>query len=265
MTRAALARLLVAAGVAGLAWSGLTYASAAHRQEEATAAARAALRPAPREAELPEVAPAREGDVLGLIRIPAIHVRTAFFEGVADQTLLAGPGHLSATAPPGSAEVSVLSAHRDLHFRDLKDLDRCDLVVLRLPGDRIRYRVFDSRVVRPDDTAVTAPIGGGVLRLVTCWPPSILGPAPERLVVSAVPLHPHAGPVHAEPDVAYAPVVATAAARPAPWPGSAFVGAAGAATMAVASFAGRRYRRQCFLAWAAALAALHVSLAMLLH
>lgn len=160
--------------------------------------------------------PPPEGSPLGILRIDAVGLEAVVLEGVAGETLLTGPGHLPWTAPPGSEGVSVLAAHRDLHFRGLKDVPVGERVRLRLPGRSIAYRVTDRAVVKPDAGWVTAPRQEHVLRLVTCWPPNLVGPAPDRLVVTAVPIAPPApGPV-APAAQPIPPRVA--AAEPAPPP-----------------------------------------------
>jgi sortase A len=138
-----------------------------------------------------------EGQALGLIEVPAVGLEAAFLEGVTDETLMVGPGHLPGTALPGTNDVSVLAAHRDTHFRDLKDVEVGDTVVLRLPAGRFEYRVTRLSIAEPDDTWVTVLRGRPMLRLVTCWPPNYLGPAPQRLVATAVPV---SAPVGAVPD-----------------------------------------------------------------
>ncbi len=130
----------------------------------------------------------QNGQPLGVLRIPRIGLEAVFFEGVDEETFLSGPGHLPWTALPGSAGSSVLAAHRDMHFRDIKDLERGDSVVMNLADRTIRYRVTGRAIADPTDAWVTKPQSDPVLRLVTCWPPTFIGPAPERLVVSAVPV-----------------------------------------------------------------------------
>jgi len=56
----------------------------------------------------------------------------------------------------------------------------------------------DPRIASPDPHEPTE------LRLLTCWPPSIVGPAPQRLVVSAIPARVEA----AAPPVAPTPTPA---------------------------------------------------------
>jgi sortase A len=214
--------LLVGAGVAGIAYPALAYGTGALRQARLSAEVKTLLGPGPAisasspAAGLARPAPLRtaarpksirvqaarsnpvpvfrpvEGQALGLIEIPSIGLQAAFLEGVSDQTLMAGPGHLPGTMLPGSPDVSVLAAHRDTHFRNLKDVGIGDSVVLRLPSGLVDYRVTRRAIASPEDRWVTTLRGRPMLRLVTCWPPNFIGPAPLRLVVTAIPRTPQA-------------------------------------------------------------------------
>jgi LPXTG-site transpeptidase (sortase) family protein len=184
--------------------------------------ARAATTPAPTTRRATErstvVVPApRAGQALGIIQIPSIGLRTALFEGVASSTLLVGPGHLPWTALPGTGGVSVVAAHRDLQFRNLKDVRFGDRIWLELASGTTAYKVVDVRVIDPTDRRIYAPDARSPteLRLMTCWPPSFVGPAPDRLLVSAVPLRGDVAAVPAVPSSSAAPTAApTVAASP---------------------------------------------------
>jgi sortase A len=191
--RSILVWLLVGVGSAAIAYPALAYSTGALRQSRLSAEIRTLLGPTGSVAPpAPSVSvralrPA-EGQALGVIEIPSIGVDAAFLEGVSDETLLTGPGHLPGTALPGTSDVSVLAAHRDMHFRNLKDLRVGGLVRLRLTTGPVTYRVTHRAIAGPAERWVTVPRKQHVLRLVTCWPPNFIGPAPERLVVSAEPI-----------------------------------------------------------------------------
>jgi sortase A len=263
--RRALAWLLVGAGVALVAYPALTYGTASLRQTRLAAEVQTLLGPsavpsAPQIQRVRRLSAFRpqEGQPLGTIEIPSVGIDAVFLEGVTDQTLLAGPGHIPGTALPGTDDVSVLAAHRDMHFRALKDVTNGQRVRLRLPSGTKEYKVVGRRIVRPDDTTVTQLIGSPVLRLVTCWPPDFIGPAPERLVVSAIPVRepkPKKGTRVAKPDSGrIASTVTLAAARPEAVPPSrqAPIGTAGATLAGIAAYGAVRTRRRLgwwFLPW----------------
>lgn len=152
----------------------------------------------------------KNGQALGIVQIPSISLRTVFLEGVSESSLMVGPGHLPWTSMPGTGGVSVIAAHRDLHFADLHEVDYGDHIWLQLSSGTTTYKVVDVDVSSPGGGAIYAsdPRHPTVLRLLTCWPPSFAGPAPDRLVVSAVPLRGDIAP----------PVVASPEPDPVPHP-----------------------------------------------
>ena len=107
--------------------------------------------------------------------------------GASGRTLAWGPGHLDDSAPLGAAGNAVLSAHRDTHFRFLREVAPGDTIAVELAsGARFRYRVregyvADARTLRlPRNTAVPT------LTLVTCYPFDAIVPGgPLRYIVVA--------------------------------------------------------------------------------
>jgi len=78
------------------------------------------------------------------------------------------------------------SAHRDTHFRFLKDVAIGDEIeVTRRDGKTFRYRADGSRVVRYDALEVDTATGGRELILSTCWPFDAVTPGPLRYVLHA--------------------------------------------------------------------------------
>lgn len=253
-----LAAVLITAGAGTLAYPALAYATSSLRQSRLAAEART-LRGvvAPqRSVSVANVVTFRpkDGQPLGVVRIPRIGLEAVFFEGVKEETFLSGPGHLPWTALPGSVGTSVLAAHRDMHFRDLKDLRLGDRVVLELPGRTVRYRVSGRGIADPTDAWVTNPTRDPVLRLVTCWPPAFIGPAPERLVVSAVPVsRVTPKPLRRTTTIRRSLTFRAHDANPVSPSSLPLAGAAGAAAAALSAFAAFRWKQFTwgFLGWVA--------------
>lgn len=119
-------------------------------------------------------APGQDADVLVLA-------------GASGRTLAFGPGHLDGSALPGDPGNAVITAHRDTHFRFLRQVAPGDEVnVDRRDGTTHRFRirttyVADERELRlPRDTVVPT------LTLVTCYPFDALNPGGSlRYVVVA--------------------------------------------------------------------------------
>jgi LPXTG-site transpeptidase (sortase) family protein len=291
----------VLAGSIALAYPLLTYAVNGDRNRRLTDAVEAALvRPSPHTKTpradrssatagtdrgvhvrpILEVPAPRNGQALGVIQIPSIGLRTVFLEGTDTSTLMVGPGHLPWTSMPGTGGISVLAAHRDLQFADLHRVSAGDRIWLELPSGTLAYRVVNARVTTPDDHSIYAPAAGhrNELRLLTCWPPSFVGPAPDRLVVSAAPIPADVAPapplssgaVELPLQAATTPGLSVGAAELPAAPSSGvteaipMLGAAGVGLASLASFAsvqGNR-RRGWFVAFLTGAVVLNVALTL---
>ena len=107
--------------------------------------------------------------------------------GDSGRTLAFGPGHRVQTAPPGAAGNSVISGHRDTHFRLLRELRPGDEVrVQRRDGEWRSYRVTDAQIVDKSRVDLAEDHGRDELTLVTCWPfEALRAGGPQRYVVQA--------------------------------------------------------------------------------
>ncbi|HJS30904.1 MAG TPA: class GN sortase [Alphaproteobacteria bacterium] len=103
------------------------------------------------------------------------------------RSLAFGPGHLAGTASPGAAGLSIISAHRDTHFRFLRRLSAGDrLLIERSDGTRVAYRVTGADVVDARTARIFDEVERPALALVTCYPFDGLWPGtPLRYVVTA--------------------------------------------------------------------------------
>lgn len=119
--------------------------------------------------------------------IPRLGLDEIVVEGVGDDELRAGPGHVPGSAMPGEAGNAVISAHRDRHFHALDELRAGDTLRTTSGAGEAVWVVTGRRVVDKDAPALFASRSAR-LTLTTCWPVRYLGPAPERLIVTAEPL-----------------------------------------------------------------------------
>lgn len=121
------------------------------------------------------------------LAVPALGVDQIVLAGASGRTLAFGPGHMDGTPRPGTPGLSVLSGHRDTHFRFLRDLAVGAEIVLTDAARRVhRFRVTDKRIV--DAAKVELAIEGDTprLALVTCYPFDAIRPGgPLRYVVLA--------------------------------------------------------------------------------
>ena len=136
--------------------------------------------PAPQKPFVPQL-----GDTVAKLMIPRLETQLYVVEGVDQADLRRGPGHMPGTAMPGSNGNCVIAAHRDTHFRVLKDIQKGDDIVLETHDGEFLYRVIGTRIISPKNTAVIQPVSGRVLNLITCYPFYYVGHAPKRFVVQA--------------------------------------------------------------------------------
>jgi sortase A len=136
--------------------------------------------------------------------IPTIRLDEVVVEGLSDKDLWAGPGHMPGTVFPGQNGNSVISAHRDRHFHRLDDVRVGDMLETQTPYMSVRWRVTQRRVVGKDERVIFES-ETPVLTLTTCWPTRYVGPAPDRLLLTAEPVsmrERERGPRAAEPVAA---------------------------------------------------------------
>lgn len=108
-------------------------------------------------------------------------------EGSSGRNLAFAPSHDAASVLPGEPGNSVISAHRDTHFRELEHARLGDRILVERPnGNILLFTVTDVRVV--DSRHMRVALDGDVprLTLVTCYPFDAIRPGgPLRFVVTA--------------------------------------------------------------------------------
>jgi len=129
---------------------------------------------------------AAPGSPVARLLIPRLGLDEVVVEGVGDDALRAGPGHMTGSVLPGEPGNSVISAHRDRHFRPLGGLVVGDTVITEIGTGRVRWVVSRIRVMTADAPALHTT-ATPVLTLTTCWPIRNFGSAPDRLIAEAVP------------------------------------------------------------------------------
>ena len=107
------------------------------------------------------------------------------WEGASKKNLLFGPARVAKSSAPGGNGNCIIAAHRDTHFRMLKDVKKDQPIVLQHGGRTYRYRITAIHIVGSADTTYYRPTRRPVLTLVTCYPFSYLGRAPKRFIVQA--------------------------------------------------------------------------------
>lgn len=103
-----------------------------------------------------------------------------------DNNIMIAP--VSLTPPPSRTfrGNSIIAAHRDLHFRFLKDVRLGDEFKLQSRDGEYNFRVTKLSVVKISDRTLLRPSSESVLTLVTCYPFYYVGSAPQRFIVRAI-------------------------------------------------------------------------------
>src|SRR6266576_1291263 len=111
------------------------------------------------------------------IEVKRLNASAIVLAGSSGQALAFGPGHVELTADAGERGVAVYSAHRDTHFRFLKDVAIGDEIeITRGDGKRFRYRADATSIVRFDASGIDPLTDRYELVLSTCWPFDALTP-----------------------------------------------------------------------------------------
>jgi sortase A len=137
-------------------------------------------------ARLPATGPyPAAGSTLGRISIDRLGVSAIVRAGSDARTLSLAVGHVPGTALPGGAGNVGLAGHRDTFFRRLRDIQSGDAITMATPEGVFRYVVERTLIVEPEDVWVLDATTHPSLTLVTCYPFTYLGSAPQRFIVRA--------------------------------------------------------------------------------
>ena len=185
-----LERLLLVLGIASLCYYGYVSVETALYQSIENRELDAILASAPPQilTHAPtarrRIAPAT-GAPMGRIEIPRLGVSAVIRAGSDARTLRLAVGYIPGTALPGDGGNIGLAAHRDTFFRRLGDIRAHDDIRLVTPEGTFAYTVERTDIVQPRDTWVLDQTPEPTLTLVTCYPFTYVGSAPQRFIVRA--------------------------------------------------------------------------------
>ena len=190
--RRALGVALIVLGVLVLSGVGYRYARGAYDRDQARAAGAAraahdAVASASSLASAHTHTTYAAGALVGRLLIPAVQLDEVIAEGVGDDQLDAGPGHLPGSASPGEPGNAVISAHRDRHFHSLGRVVVGDTVITETRTSRTTWVIVSRSIVGRYQPSLF-PSEQPELTLTTCWPIRYIGPAPDRLILTAKPI-----------------------------------------------------------------------------
>ncbi len=126
------------------------------------------------------------------LSVPGLNVSLIVLAGDSGRTLAFGPGHNFGSAIPGAKGNSLISGHRDTHFRFLRYLQPGDAVVIETPhGQRNTYRVETTAIIDAREAWLEPASRTSRLNLVTCYPFDTIVPGGnQRYLVTAVAVMP---------------------------------------------------------------------------
>lgn len=121
------------------------------------------------------------------LTVPSKQIDLIVLNGAYGRTLAFGPGYAESSALPGSAGTTILTGHRDTHFRFLRQLQDGDAIVVQAStGRSTTYRVRDRHIVSAADARISMQRDRSTLVLVTCYPfDSLISGGPLRYMVTA--------------------------------------------------------------------------------
>jgi len=123
---------------------------------------------------------------VALLRIPGVGLEVPVYADTSERNLNRGAGWVEGTAAPGEIGNIAIAAHRDGHFRPLKDVAVGDVLELESLLKKRSYRVVELSIVDPRDISPLGATENAVVTLVTCYPFYFVGNAPQRYIVRAL-------------------------------------------------------------------------------
>lgn len=121
----------------------------------------------------------KRGETIGLLEIEKIGLKVAMVEGSEQDNIKFALGHL-----PFSASLNELGknnhnfaivGHRSFtygkFFNRLDEMEKDDTIVVYARNKVLTYKIFDKKIVKPNNVDVVNPIKGkSVVTLITCYP-----------------------------------------------------------------------------------------------
>lgn len=105
------------------------------------------------------------------ISVPRLKVSEIVLSGGSGEAMAFGPSLMPGGVIPGQGGTAVIAAHRDTHFRFIRDLRPGDVVIVEtIDGARSTFRIQGGYVVRNDRFGIAPNTLTPILVLSTCWP-----------------------------------------------------------------------------------------------
>lgn len=102
-----------------------------------------------------------------------------------EETLKYGSGWLDTSKKLGENGMCVMMGHRDTTMNFLQDVENGETIIAETLTEKYTYKVKDIKVVKPDEVLLGEDLNKKELRLITCYPFSYFGSAPDRYIITA--------------------------------------------------------------------------------
>ena len=121
------------------------------------------------------------------LKLPRVKSEFIVLSGDRGSSLAFAPGWNTKSAKPGEQGVTVISGHRDTHFKILKDTEIGDLIEVVTPqGQAVNYQIKTIDVVDSRVATINTEQSGHTLVLVTCYPfDEVVAGGPLRYIVTS--------------------------------------------------------------------------------
>jgi len=105
------------------------------------------------------------------LKFPRTKSELIVLSGDSGSSLAFAPGWNTKSAKPGGQGVTVISGHRDTHFKILEDTEIGDLIeVVTSQGETVNYQIKTIEVVDSRVATINTEQSGQIVVLVTCYP-----------------------------------------------------------------------------------------------
>lgn len=133
----------------------------------------------------------KNGEIIGILKIPKIHLKTPVVEGATQDDIRYAVGHLPSSSSVddlgGDNQNFAIAGHRSYtygqFFNRLDELKKGNKIILNTKERKYTYKVFKKKIIKPTDVEVVKPIKGkSAITLITCHPKNS---NKQRLVIFA--------------------------------------------------------------------------------
>ena len=126
---------------------------------------------------------------IAVLKINSLNLKVPIFDGATDAQLIKGAGWIDYTSDFDDETGNIgVAGHRDSWFRPLKNIEIGHIIEVQTNTSLMKYQVFQTQIVKPNNVDVLRFTPSKQLTLVTCYPFYFVGDAPERFIVMAKPI-----------------------------------------------------------------------------